>query len=469
MKKIRRMMVAAVLAISILYGAGAPVFATPLTETQQMELDTVKSEYDTILRKMAEIESKISGIADEITDITIKIDDNNQNIERLDGEIEVKNAEINTTQLKLNEKETEYGERLRAMYKQGNTSIINTILNSESIADLISRTDAIVKLAKIDKELLDEIQAIKDLLDRQKAELSEARDSVKELRADNMKSLDDEKAKKAEAEVLLVEYEEEERKILGNLAMAELYFIGNNDEIINDSSSTDASIEGAVASLRAVRANIVTESTDAKVVELIEKGKSILSQREAAREAARVAAEAVRAAEQRAAEQIAVAQSQNSSTSSNTNVTVSTAAPTPTTPTPTPTTPTTVQTPAPAPVSSASAQAVLNYAYSFIGTPYVWGGTTPSGFDCSGFTQYVFKKFGVNLPRVSRSQGSYGTKIAYSDLQAGDLVFFGNGGISHVGIYIGGGNMVHSPRPGKTVEISSMKYHTFITARRVLN
>ena len=457
-------MIAAVLATSLLYGAGIPVAATPLTEQQQMELDTVKSEYESILRKLAEIESEIAGIADEITDISIRIEDNNQNIERLDGEIEVKNAEISETQAKLTEKETEYGERLRAMYKQGNTSIIDTILNSESIADFISRADAIVKLAKIDRELLDEIQEIKDLLDQQKAELSASRDAVAALREENLKSLEEEKVKKAEAEVLLEEYEEEEKKILGNLAMAEMYFIGDNDAIINDSSSTDAAIQGAIASLRAVRENIVTDSTDAKVVDLIEKGKSILRQREAAREAARIAAERAEAerlaAAQRAEEERAAQESQNNSGSSGSNETTSTPAPAPA-PKPTPA-------PAP-PVSSASGQAVLDYAYRFLGTPYVWGGTTPSGFDCSGFTQYVYRHFGVNLPRVSRAQGSYGTKVSYSNLQAGDLVFFGSGGISHVGIYIGGGNMIHSPRPGKSVEISTMRYHNFITARRVLN
>lgn len=466
MKSIRKKMIAAVLATSLLYGAGIPVTATPLTEQQQMELDTVKSEYESILRKLAEIESEIAGIADEITDISIKIEDNNENIERLDGEIKVKNAEINETQVKLTEKETEYGERLRAMYKQGNTSIIDTILNSESIADFISRADAIVKLAKIDRELLDEIQEIKDLLDQQKAELSASRDAVAALKEENLKSLEEEKVKKAEAEVLLEEFEEEEKKILGNLAMAEMYFIGDNDAIINDSSSSDAAIQGAIASLRAVRENIVTDSTDAKVVDLIEKGKSILRQREAAREAARIAAERAEAeriaAAQRAEEERAAQESQNSAGSSGSNETTSTPAPAPA-PKPTPA-------PAPAPsVSSASGQAVLDYAYRFLGTPYVWGGTTPSGFDCSGFTQYVYKHFGVNLPRVSRAQGTYGTKVSYSNLQAGDLVFFGSGGISHVGIYIGGGNMIHSPRPGKTVEISSMRYHNFITARRVLN
>ncbi len=202
----------------------------------------------------------------------------------------------------------------------------------------------------------------------------------------------------------------------------------------------------------------MTDTTDAKIVALIEKGKTILNQREAARRAA-AAAEAARiAAEQRAAERRAAEQAQNSaSNNSGTSAPAAPAAPS-------------VQAPAkPAASSNASGSAVLNYAYQFLGTPYVWGGSTPSGFDCSGFTSYVYRKFGVNLPRVSRAQATVGTKVAYSNLQAGDLVFFGSGSISHVGIYIGGGNMIHSPRPGKSVEISTMKYHNFITARRFLN
>lgn len=463
MKSVKNKLIAALLLTSILYGAAVPVSATPLTEHQQMELDTIKSEYDAILAKMHEIESRIGSIADEITDIILKIEDNDNNIDRLNTEIEAKNIEISETQAKLTEKEEEYGERLRAMYKQGNAGMIDTILGSESIADLISRTDAILKIAKIDKQLLDEIQAIKNELDRQKAELDQSMNEVQVLKADNLVRLGQEENKKKEAENLLKDYETEEKKILNNLAFAELYYIGDNDDIINDSSSTDEAIQGAVASLRAVRSNIVTDTTDAKIVALIEKGKTILNQREAARraaaaaEAARIAAEQ-RAAERRAAEQRAAEQAQNSaSNNSGTSAPAAPAAPS-------------VQAPAkPAASSNASGSAVLNYAYQFLGTPYVWGGSTPSGFDCSGFTSYVYRKFGVNLPRVSRAQATVGTKVAYSNLQAGDLVFFGSGSISHVGIYIGGGNMIHSPRPGKSVEISTMKYHNFITARRFLN
>lgn len=89
---------------------------------------------------------------------------------------------------------------------------------------------------------------------------------------------------------------------------------------------------------------------------------------------------------------------------------------------------------------------LLALAQEQLGTPYVYGGTSPSGFDCSGFVQYVYKHFGYSLPRGSDDQYGKGTKISKSELQPGDLVFFNNGGrlTTHVGIYIGGGKFVHS-------------------------
>ncbi|SFN29531.1 NlpC/P60 family protein [Proteiniclasticum ruminis] len=446
MRNIKYKVAAALVAISIVYGGSIPVKAEPLTDVQQQELDAVRTEYESILAKMAEIDGKIAEISDTITDITIQIEENDANINRLDEEISQKSEEIKNTEIELLQKETEYGERLRAMYKQGNNGMIETILGADSIADFIARADAIIKFAKIDKQLLDEIQAIKDLLVAQKEELDAAKREVEVLKAENVVRLEQQKVKMAEAEDLLEEMEKEEKKILGNLALAELYFIGNNDDIIADSSSSDEMIQGAIDQLRAVRSSIVTDSTDAKVVALIEQGKTILNQRAAARREAERRAEAARLEAERQAQQ---AQNNNSSNTQQ----------------PAPSKPSTPSVSAPA---SASAQAVLNYAYKFIGTPYVWGGSTPSGFDCSGFTSYVFRNFGINLPRVSRSQATVGTKVAYADLQPGDLVFFGSGSISHVGIYIGNGNMVHSPRPGKSVEITTMRYHKFITARRVL-
>lgn len=457
MKTIKLKLVAALVAAAIMSSFSIPVYATPLTEEQQQELNAVKAEYDAVLYRMAEITGEIAIVNDTITNILVRIEENDLEMERLDGEIKAKNIEIATSEAELLKKETEYGARLRAMYKQGNTGVLQAILSSESIADLIARADAIIKFAKIDKQLLDEIQRIKDVLVDQKEELDHAKNEVALLKADNLVKLEEAEVKKNEAEGLLEELELEENKIIRNLAMAEMYFIGDNDEIIADPSSSDVLIQQAITNLREARTKIITDSTDAKIVTLIERGKTILAQREAARRAAEEAAR--RAAEERRrqeeAEEERLAQS-----------TPAPSTPAPTTPAPTTPAP---STPAPTAPVSGRGQDILNYGYQFLGVPYVWGGSTPRGFDCSGLTQYVYRQFGINIPRVASAQASVGTRVAYSDLQAGDLVFFGSGSITHVGIYISNGNMLHSPRPGKRVEITTMRYHKFITARRLVN
>ncbi len=106
---------------------------------------------------------------------------------------------------------------------------------------------------------------------------------------------------------------------------------------------------------------------------------------------------------------------------------------------------------------SGRGQALVNTAKKYLGVPYVWGGTSPRGFDCSGLVQYVCRQNGISVPRVASSQRNAGTYVSRANLQAGDLVFFGNGGrITHVGIYVGNGNMIHAPQTGDVVKISSI-------------
>ena len=108
---------------------------------------------------------------------------------------------------------------------------------------------------------------------------------------------------------------------------------------------------------------------------------------------------------------------------------------------------------------AAKYSSVVGYALSFQGVPYVWGGTSPSGFDCSGLVQYVFAAFGKQLPRTAGAQAAVCTPISKGQLQPGDLVFFSNSqGIYHVGIYIGGGNFVHAPTEKDHVKVTSMNY-----------
>ncbi|HCC03990.1 MAG TPA: hypothetical protein DEP51_03935, partial [Clostridiales bacterium] len=118
--------------------------------------------------------------------------------------------------------------------------------------------------------------------------------------------------------------------------------------------------------------------------------------------------------------------------------------------------------------SSSTGSAVVAYAKQFLGCKYVYGGMSPSGFDCSGFTSYVYKHFGYSLNRTSSGQRSNGVAVSKSNLQAGDILCF-NG---HVGLYIGGGSFIHAANPSKGVIISSLSesYYTknYITARRIL-
>lgn len=99
---------------------------------------------------------------------------------------------------------------------------------------------------------------------------------------------------------------------------------------------------------------------------------------------------------------------------------------------------------------------VVSYAESFIGVPYVYGGTTPSGFDCSGFVQYVYNHFGKSLPRTTTQQENCGTQIPVSQAQPGDLYFWGNKGSAyHVAICVGNGKYIAAPEPGQSVSIGS--------------
>jgi peptidoglycan DL-endopeptidase CwlO len=111
---------------------------------------------------------------------------------------------------------------------------------------------------------------------------------------------------------------------------------------------------------------------------------------------------------------------------------------------------------------------VVGIAMRYLGVPYVWGGSSPSGFDCSGLVAYVYAQVGVSLPHYTGAQWNVGVPVSRSDLQPGDLVFFD--GLGHVGIYIGGNSFIHAPHTGDVVRISSISgwyADTYVGARRI--
>lgn len=125
------------------------------------------------------------------------------------------------------------------------------------------------------------------------------------------------------------------------------------------------------------------------------------------------------------------------------------------------------------PEASEGGQAVCDLAAQFLGVPYVWGGTSPSGFDCSGLCQYVYAQLGIKIARVADDQMKEGVYVARDQLMPGDLVGFGSGGYaSHIGIYVGNGMMIHAPHTGDVVKYTSIDsdYYAsrFLGGRRII-
>lgn len=115
------------------------------------------------------------------------------------------------------------------------------------------------------------------------------------------------------------------------------------------------------------------------------------------------------------------------------------------------------------------AQAVA-YAARYLGVPYVYGGESPTGFDCSGLVQWVYDHLGVSLPRTSQEQATVGVSVPVADLQPGDLMLFnepGEGPNSHIAIYAGNGQEIEAPHPGATVRVGPVDWAHFSGARRV--
>jgi cell wall-associated NlpC family hydrolase len=117
-------------------------------------------------------------------------------------------------------------------------------------------------------------------------------------------------------------------------------------------------------------------------------------------------------------------------------------------------------------VGSSVGAAALREALTQQGKPYVWGAAGPNAYDCSGLVTWAFKQVGTNLPRVAEMQSAVGTPVSPAQLQPGDLVFFYTP-VSHVGIYVGGGEVLHASEPGVPIRIAPMAGMPFHNARRI--
>ena len=406
----KKKILSALLAATLVITSAMPAFATPNQEVIENQ-----KKYDELTQKIEDINTQIYALNGEIEPLVQTIESNNTQMEQIKVEVENTEKEIETAKEEISKTEEVLGKRIRELYKSGGqSSYIMLLFSADSFNDLISKIESTSRLVNIDKKMVKELEDKQDSLNEKITSLDEKDKELTKINEETQKSLSEFEAKKDEQEKLVAQVKAEQAEFEREfLAVSERQLVTPQFAVIENSASSMADLNSAISQLRNIRDNqiksgIVKEEINAK----IEAAQSKVSQLQAAIDA------------------------QNSASKPNRGDST----------------------------VSATGNAIVDYAYQFLGCDYVYGATGPSTFDCSGFTQYVFRNAaGVSLPRITYEQINVGTPVSYNDLQPGDLVFPHTG---HVGIYVGNGQMIHAPSTGDVVKVSSV--YKFYTARRVV-
>ena len=382
-----------------------PVFATPNEEVIENQ-----QKYEELNRKIDDIQGKIYNLNEQIAPLAEKVDNNKKQIDAIEEEINNTNKEIEASKIEIEEKEEVLGKRLRELYKSGGQgSYLTLLFSAESFSDLITKIDSASRLVNIDKKIVKDLLEKKEKLDEKVASLEEKSNEIAKINEETNKVLSEFEDKKKEQEVLIAAAQAEQEKFDAEyLSVAERSLVEYQIGILGSSNDIEE-LQSAISQLRNIRDEQLKSPTVIEEVNnSIEAAKIKVADLQAQQEAANM--------------------------------------------------PNRGQ-------SSATGNAIVDYAYGFIGTPYVYGATGPNAFDCSGFTSYVFRNAaGIEISRTTYSQIGVGTPVSYGELQPGDLVF--TYGLDHVGIYVGGGQYIHAPQPGQSVKVSPVT--SFYAARRVL-
>lgn len=370
-------------------------------QQNQQELEEIEGNISALEGEQAEVEGEIGELTGAITELMAGIEILEEDIKALEGEIAQAQIDLEAA---IKKEEQQYADtmvRLQAMYEKGEDSYLGMLLSAHNLTELLTRMEYIQQVYDYDAKLLADYQATK----QEVADLKEQ-----------------------------LEIEESELQAAKDECELE-----------------KAELEGVVAELQAVSAQYETQIAAAEK----EANKYAAQIRQQNEEIKKLEQERLAAIAREEAEAAAAAGNSGNSSSGNSgggNKYTGSA-----------------YSLDPSVINNAkgseSGKAVALYAIQFLGNPYVAGGTSlTNGTDCSGFTQSVYKYFGVSIPRTSYSQRSAGTEVSYADAQPGDIICYSG----HVAIYVGDGKIVHASSAKTGIKISNATYRTILSVRRIL-
>lgn len=387
-------------------------------EEDTYKLGTYEAQAEELRLAIQELDSKIENamyrqaeIEEEITIINNSIHESNLKIHQYTEEIAKREADKNVF--------------VRSMYKFGELSYIDVIFKSDNVFDAAYNFYNYSALVNSSKKNIEELDTLKkdliseeEALELNKAELEKANNEAKSIVDDMTAMMNEQQEKLSELNVI------------------------------------QANLSDKIESEKAEVSNITAKLEEQRIQAELERQRQEEARKQAEEEARKQAEEEARRQEEANKQENSQSSSENNyesdyvepnrgsyEESESTNYPIS---------------------------NSYSASEIVAYASQFQGVPYVWGGTSPSGFDCSGLVQYCYGQFGYYIPRVSQDQQNFGTDVTLSELRTGDLVFWGRPA-THVAFYIDGGYILHAPNTGDVVRIQPINLNSITSAKRIIN
>lgn len=383
------------------------VLASPLGKAEQEKRSSEKN-LNEVRQEIEELEKQKETVLSEITEMDEKISDLLIVIHVLEDEIGEKKKEIDQTEIEYRQaqekEQNQYDamkKRIQYVYEKGDTSYLEIILESKSLSDAICESEYFKQLYEYDREMFLDYKEVKEQVEALEQKY---------------------KKEEAEMEVMESEYLAEKEALERSVALKRLE-AADFDERLQDANQKAE-----------LYAKAVKEQTE-KLRQLREvKRRQLEAARENRQEANRSSGNTGN-----------YGPGQQNQSSNQQNRTSS-------------------GTPIKSTGGSEKGREIADYALQFVGNPYVWGGTSlTNGADCSGYVQSVYKHFGISIPRTSAEQSKFGKRVAFEDLQPGDLVFYAG----HVVMSIGDGRIVHASSAKDGIKVSDdVTYRTILDIRR---
>lgn len=413
------------------------ILATSIVTPFTAQADEILTKIQQQETKISELDSKQSTIEETLSVITAEVDAAEKRAETLlanrvktQDEIAALQEDIAELQVVIAQREEQLDEQARSVQVNGsNENYLNFIVASESFTDLVSRIDVVSKMVSANKELVEQQIADQKTVEDKKSKTEENLSKINAMAMELEQLKGDLQVKKIEQESAIAALAAEKATAESDRQM----FLAQKEEADQRAAAEAAAIAAAEAAAATVAATIAQASSEesSTAASSVDIASITVASSESAAPAQTVAAAPVVESAPVVSAPAAAAPVVSAPVVSAPVVT--------------------------APTLSAPTGDVVSIAAKYIGVPYVWGGKTPSGFDCSGFTSYVFREaYGIEIGGYTVPQENSGTQIAVSSAQAGDLIFWGSRGATyHVAIYVGGGQYIHAPAPGQTVTYSS--------------